>query len=184
MKKILTLLFILIATTVFAHLPPTGIQDEGGTETKPVFTINCVGAGISCNHSGTTGTLTVTGGGGGGEATNLRFFQFTANGPYIVDTAVDGARIPDDVFTISAVRLHRADAGTSGSTTIDINVDGSTIYSTQGNRPSIAFNDGDNNVDATLPDTLEITTGQIITIDTDAVEAGTPQNYTLMIEGS
>lgn len=39
--------------------PPLGIQDEGGSESKPVFTIDCVGEGVSCTHSGITGTITV-----------------------------------------------------------------------------------------------------------------------------
>ena len=54
---------LLICIPSSAQIPPTGIQDEGGTEIKPVFTIDCVGAGISCSHSGTTGTITVAGGG-------------------------------------------------------------------------------------------------------------------------
>src|SRR3990167_2869475 len=45
--------------------PPLGLQDEGGTEAKPVFTLDCVGAGIACTQSGTTGTLTVSGGSAG-----------------------------------------------------------------------------------------------------------------------
>ena len=48
--------------------PPVGIQDEGGTETKPVYTLNCTGAGIVCSHSGITGTLTVGAGVAGNPA--------------------------------------------------------------------------------------------------------------------
>lgn len=66
----LKLLFLLfISSTAFAQIPPVGLKDEGGTETKPVFTINCVGDGISCSHSGTTATMTVSGGGGAGIGT-------------------------------------------------------------------------------------------------------------------
>lgn len=64
MARAFLLLVLLTSTPAFAGLPPVGLKDEGGTETKPVFTINCVGAGISCGHSGTTATITVGGGGG------------------------------------------------------------------------------------------------------------------------
>lgn len=63
-RNLLVLFIVLLCSSALAQIPPTGIQDEGGTETKPVFTINCVGAGISCSHSGKTATLTVAGGGG------------------------------------------------------------------------------------------------------------------------
>src|SRR3990167_1312120 len=65
----LALLFVLCGSTSASAqhqpTPPLGLQDEGGTETKPVFTLDCVGAGIACTQSGTTGTLTVSGGGSG-----------------------------------------------------------------------------------------------------------------------
>ena len=57
------MLLLHICTPTNAQIPPVGIQDEGGAESKPVFTLDCVGAGIECSHSGITGTITVSGGG-------------------------------------------------------------------------------------------------------------------------
>lgn len=81
--KALVLLALLINANpiLFAGLPPVGIKDEGGSETKPVFTIDCVGAGISCSQSGVTATLSVA---GSGSAT-IKTQEADVN----VDTATD-----------------------------------------------------------------------------------------------
>jgi len=69
MRTFLSLLIILFFTSFAqAQNPPTGIQDEGGSISRPVYVIDCTGSGISCSHSGITGTLNVSGGGGGGGA--------------------------------------------------------------------------------------------------------------------
>lgn len=91
-----------LPTQANAQLPPLGIQDEGGSEDKPVFTINCVGDGISCSHSGTTGTLNVATGGSGGDnvTVNSSAADTTAN---LLDGDIDwtladgGAGGPDDI---------------------------------------------------------------------------------------
>lgn len=67
------LLLIFIASLSYAQIPPVGIKDEGGTEAKPVFTIDCVGSGIACSHSGTTGTLTVSGASPGGGLNAVQY---------------------------------------------------------------------------------------------------------------
>lgn len=61
-RNILILIFLLllcIEGNAQPFFPPTGIRDEGGTEKKPVYTINCVGNGIECSQNGITGTITV-----------------------------------------------------------------------------------------------------------------------------
>ena len=111
-------------------------------------------------------------------------FEWHANGPYIIDTAVDGAIAVPTAMTLSAVWLTRSSAGAAGSTTVDLNLNGTTMYTTQANRPTIAFNDADNKVQATLPDVVIITAGDVLTLDIDAVETGSPAGLTLTIEGA
>lgn len=57
------LTFFYATQAAFAQNPPTGIQDEGGTISRPAYVLDCVGSGISCSHSGITGTITVNSGG-------------------------------------------------------------------------------------------------------------------------
>jgi hypothetical protein len=58
----LIVLFLLSSTAFAQSLPPLGIQDEGGTVGRPVLVLDCVGTGVSCSKTGTTGTITVSGG--------------------------------------------------------------------------------------------------------------------------
>ena len=119
----------------------------------------------------------------GGSGDSVIHLRFMGNGYYRLDTEMDGAWISDTGFTITGIWLWRGDAGTSGSTILDLNKNGTTMYSTQANRPTIAFNDADNKVDCTLPDILTVSAGDIITVDIDQVESGDPQNVMLVIEG-
>lgn len=61
LMRILISLFLLFFGTL-AHaqsIPPTFITDEGGARQGPIYTVNCVGSGVACSKSGTTGTVTV-----------------------------------------------------------------------------------------------------------------------------
>jgi len=108
--------------------------------------------------------------------------QWRANGPYRVDTSVDGAWIVPTACEVKQVWLHRLTAGTSSSTILDLNRNGSTMYLTQANRPTIAFDDADLKVSVALPEIVSLALGDIVTVDTDQVEAGAPQSWTLTIE--
>ena len=79
----------------------------------------------------------------------------------------------------------KANTGPTGAALIvDINKNGTTMYTTQANRPTIAYNDGDSKVDATLPDVVTIAAGDIITLDIDQKETGTPKDLIVMIQGA
>jgi hypothetical protein len=58
------------------------------------------------------------------------------------------------------------------------------MYTTQANRPTINFADGDRKVQATLPDVLAVAAGDILTMDIDQIEGGTPQHLTLIVQGN
>src|SRR3990167_3356748 len=89
--------------------PPLGIQDEGGTETKPVFTLDCVGAGIECTQSGTTGTLTV---GGGGSGNSFETITPPAGASVVADSSTDTLTLTETSFLTLT--------GTAATDTIDI----------------------------------------------------------------
>ena len=131
------------------------------------------------------------GGGGGGSSLATRIQQrWCANGPYRVDDNVDGGWTVPTAFSVTSVKLYREIAGTSGSTILDLNVKpaGSTsyttLYSTQSNRPTITYADTDLEIDCALPDTVALAPDDVITVDTDQIEGGRPQNWALTIEGS
>jgi len=119
---------------------------------------------------------------GGGAATFQH--RWTANGPFIVGTDVDGAYISDSAFSILGVWLYRGTAGTSSNTIVDIHKNGTTLYTTQANRPTIAWNDADKKVDCALPDVVTVAAGDVITIDIDQKETGTPKDLIVLIQGA
>jgi hypothetical protein len=109
-------------------------------------------------------------------------YRWAGNGPFTIDTAVDGGMVVTTACNITGVRLYRRVAGSSGTTTVDLNQNGTTLYTTQGNRPSIAYNDADGLVTASLPDVVALSAGDLLTIDIDAVEAGTPLDIAVVVE--
>jgi hypothetical protein len=110
--------------------------------------------------------------------------EWIANGPFPVDTDVDGGFTAPSAMTIIGVRMYRTTAGSSGSTILDVNKNGTTMYTTQANRPTMAFNQSGNKIQATLPDVVSIAAGDVITVDTDQIEGGSPANWRLVIEAA
>lgn len=67
---------------------PLQLKDEGVAQ-GAVRTLDCVGAGIACTRSGSTGTLTVAGGGGGGNFVAVTV-DFGAAGATVANAVVTG----------------------------------------------------------------------------------------------
>lgn len=156
----------------------TGISKSGSTVLGGAVTLS-QGANITLTQVGQDIAIASSASGSG------KFqHRWVANGPFRIGTDVDGAYISDTGFTISGVWIYRTNAGTSGSTILDLNKNGTTMYTTQGNRPTIAFNDGDKKVDCTLPDVTSVSAGDILTIDIDSIEGGKPRDIILVIEGA
>lgn len=78
---------------------------------------------------------------------------------------------------VYAVSLSNGTAGSSGSTVVDVNINGTTCFTEQANRPVLAFNDADGVVvveNAQIEnDVLEV--GDVVTVDIDTLQAGTPR---------
>jgi hypothetical protein len=119
--------------------------------------------------------------GGGGAAVDT--YRWTVNGKPTVQTAVDNAWIAPRAGTITRITLYRKTGGTSGSTIVDVNKNGTTVYTTQGNRPTVAFNAGADAIDATTDmDVTAVAQDDRLQVDVDAVDAGQPQDISVMLE--
>jgi hypothetical protein len=106
------------------------------------------------------------------------------DGYYRLATAVD-VQESQVAFVISDVVLRREIAGISGTTTIDILVNGTSIWSaTPANRPSIVFSAGDQaRVISGAPDNPDIAVGDRVEMDIVAVEGGHPQDLVVLLRG-
>ena len=104
-----------------------------------------------------------SGGGAGGfahyeegtlaTATNIRSWVATSDGDF------------GDVY------ITCKDTGSASSTIIDINKNGTTIFTTQANRPTLAYDDADDVASGT-PDVTSYEAGDVITVDIDQVATG------------
>ncbi len=97
------------------------------------------------------------------------FFQ--VDGALVVASQVGTYVVPKN-GTITAVYVYCKDKGTSGSTTVDIHRNGTTIFTTQSNRPSLAYNDADSVAKSGTPDITSIAENDVLTIDIDAIAVG------------
>lgn len=82
---------------------------------------------------------------------------------------------------ITQIKVMREIAGTSSSTIVDINKNGTTIFTTQANRPSFAFGSGNNLISNPTPDITSFNADDLLSFDIDQVEGGSPANIRIEI---
>ena len=88
-----------------------------------------------------------------------------------------------EACTIVEVIVSVKENGSANSTIVDVNKNGVTLFTTQGNRPTIAHDDADN-YDIGVPDITGIAQYDEITLDIDAIATGaTDLRVILVIEG-
>jgi hypothetical protein len=93
-------------------------------------------------------------------------------GTLAVTTGQTRFRLPFDA-TIVGVSAAVGTAPTGSSIIIDVNKNGTTIFTTQGNRPAIAVSSHEA-AEVTNMDITSLSTGDYITIDIDQIGSGTP----------
>lgn len=112
----------------------------------------------------------------------MREFVFSYSGS--IPTFTGGMRFyVRDNFTITEVHISVGVAPTGGPFTIDINRSTgggglTTIFTTQGNRPSIAAGQ---NTDTAVPDVVTLLAGDYLTIDVDVTTLPNPQDLVVTI---
>ncbi len=90
------------------------------------------------------------------------------DGALASETGVGQSIVAPYAMIISQVILHVKETGSAGNTTVDININGASIFVTP---PSVAYDDPDGIVVA-VPDTTEITEDDVITVDIDDAATG------------
>jgi len=101
--------------------------------------------------------------------------RFTVEGAVATGTAINGSWFPEFPGRITKVTAFRAStAGTGGSTIVDVNIDGTTIFTTQSNRPTIAYDSGTGKavVEEATIESGTFAKDARITVDVDAIDTG------------
>jgi hypothetical protein len=129
--------------------------------------------GILSAHTGTAAIR---------PASTLDTFKFAVIGRPRVENDPDGAWIAPKDGYLAGVTLYRGTAGSSGSTTIDVNKNGTTLFTNQNIRPSVSSTDGNNAHMEEAPDVTTFVKGDRFQMDIDAIEAGTPLNIVVIVE--
>jgi hypothetical protein len=70
--------------------------------------------------------------------------------------------------TVVDVRVRLRDAPTGSSVIFDVNKNGTTIFTTQGNRPTVPVA---SNTDVAIPDVTSFTSGDYLTVDIDQIDS-------------
>jgi hypothetical protein len=117
MIRLLVVALLLWASTAFGQQIPSTVRvtDEGATQGN-VSTLNCVGAGVVCTVSGSTGTFTIAGGGGSSD-TVLRLAADVSTGANttLVDlTSMSFTADAAGVYKIEVWALMQSPAATTG----------------------------------------------------------------------
>lgn len=181
--------------TVASATADSLVADDGGTG---AFIDLLPGQGAAVGATGrarlrfndTTDTLQVSENGGayvdvntGAGGTTLDSYRWVVNGKPAVSNGIDNAWIAPRAGTITRVTLFRRTAGSSGSTIVDVDLNGTTIYTTQGNRPTVTQAAGNNAIDATTDmDVTAVAQNDRLEVNVDQVEAGNPQDIAVILE--
>lgn len=109
-------------------------------------------------------------------------YQFIIPGTISTGTNVAGTWFAPEDINIDSVSVYVNTAGATGATTIDVNKNGTTIFTTQGNRPSLS--DTATVDTGNVPDVTSVAASDKITIDIDAVTTTAPVDMYVLIKYS
>ncbi|MBI5789276.1 MAG: hypothetical protein HZA78_10520 [Candidatus Schekmanbacteria bacterium] len=100
-----------------------------------------------------------------------------------INTGVEqgGVWIVPQALTIEKVYIYCKTTGASGNTVVDVNKNSTSIFTNQGNRPSLAYNDADKKAESGLPDVTALTEGDIVSIDIDSIADGAADLAVILI---
>ena len=92
--------------------------------------------------------------------------MWIVSGTLATGTGVDPRRINEDIFIIDAAAVVDT-APTDASLIVDVHLNGTTIFTTQGNRPTIVTTATDSGL--AVPDVTAATGGDVLTVDIDQI---------------
>ena len=109
---------------------------------------------------------------GSGSSASVDILRFFVDGRLAILTNVSGAVIFPFACTILNAYMYLENKGSSGSTIVDVNKNGTSIFTTQSHRPTIQYNDVANAIKTLTPDDQFASELDILTIDIDQVASG------------
>ena len=139
----------------FGTSPAVGVQILSGA-TDTIIGVNDLSQAV----------LPITDAGTGTIYKAVREAVWIVSGTLATGTGVDPRRINEDVFIIDAAAVVDT-APTDASLIVDVHLNGTTIFTTQGNRPTIVTTATDSGL--AIPDVTAATGGDVLTVDIDQI---------------
>lgn len=128
---------------------------------------------ITVLNEGGNETLSIESSGGGGTSSGGGGNPFWyIDGALTTYENVWSSYIMTSTGTISYAYIHCKDTGTSGNTIVDINKNGTSIFTNQANRPTLAYDDVDKIAKSGIPDVVDLDENDILTVDIDEFAPG------------
>lgn len=169
-----------LARSDHIHRTLVALQEEGAAvASRP--TLNFIGAGITAvdNPGSDRVDITIV----STPQAIADTFRWTGIGVITVIANLDGAWIAPRAGTISRITLHRHTAGSSGTTTIDVNKNQITVFTTQANRPAVTAASGNNQISVhTDMDIASFAQNDQFQIDVDTAEIGAAKDISVIME--
>lgn len=102
--------------------------------------------------------------------------RFYISGGHSLGTSVGGRLTAPRAGRVVSVRASADSMGSAdaGNLIVDVNVGGTTIFTDQDDRPSVAFDEASKTNKSTLASGGEFVEGDALTVDVDAVPTGGP----------
>lgn len=144
----------------FGSVPAVGIEIQSGA-TENIIGVNDVGVATTPITDAGTGTIYKA----------VREAVWVVGGALATGVGVDPRRINEDVFIIDAAIVVDT-APTDASLIVDVHLNGVTIFTTQGNRPTIVTTAKDSGL--AVPDVTVAAGGDVLTVDIDQIGSTLP----------
>lgn len=180
-----------IATGGFERVRAFGAAaDDGALEFEEGVSaaVSAVGKG-AIRYNNTTKTYQVSLNGApyvdlstGAGVAGVDSFRFVGSGSVASIVGLDGAWVADRAGTIKTITLHQGTAGGAGSTIIDVNINGVTIFTNQANRPTVTAAQGNDAIDqVNNMDITAFVAGDQIKVDVDTAQTGPAKDVSVTI---
>ena len=140
--------------------------------------VGVTGEVLTADGSQATG-LRWTGGSNGAAGTRESFID----GTLTTATNVGMAHIVHESGEIVAVYIHCKTPGSAGSTIVDVNLNGTTIFTTQSNRPELAYDDADGVAKAAAVEIATVAEYDVLTTDIDQIATDAADLSILIVIG-
>ena len=151
-------------------------ETDANTYADSVGTATYAAARARANHTGTQTAATISDFDAAADARALLFQRevVTVTIPGALAVAAGTLRFPvgSGTWAITSVRATLGTAPTGSAAIVDVNKNGTTIYGTPANRPTVA--DGANAATGGAPATTSVTAGDYLSVDVDQVGSTTP----------